>query len=87
MRAKLGPDDPATFNTMHNLANAYRATGKLDLALPLFEETLKLHKDKLGANHPATLKTMNNLGWCVFRCQETESGSAALGRNPEADES
>ena len=46
---------------MDNLANAYRATGKLDLALPLFEETVKLHKTKLGANHPATLNAMNGL--------------------------
>ena len=29
---------------MNNLAVAYQAAGKLDLALPLFEETLKLRK-------------------------------------------
>jgi tetratricopeptide (TPR) repeat protein len=31
------------------------------LALPLFEETLKLNKAKLGADHPVTLTSMNNL--------------------------
>jgi serine/threonine protein kinase len=32
-----------------------------ELALPLFEETLKLHKAKLGPEHPDTLTSMNNL--------------------------
>ena len=47
---------------MHNLASAYRAAGKLDLALPLFEETLKLRKAKLGPDHPDTAGTMVSLG-------------------------
>jgi tetratricopeptide (TPR) repeat protein len=46
---------------MNNLAGAYKSAGKLDLALPLFEETLKLHKAKLGPKHPSTLISMNNL--------------------------
>jgi tetratricopeptide (TPR) repeat protein len=36
--AKLGPDHPSTLTSMGNLAEGYRAAGKLDLALPLFEE-------------------------------------------------
>ena len=40
---------------------AYQDAGKLDLALPLFEETLKLGKAKLGPEHPDTLASMNNL--------------------------
>jgi tetratricopeptide (TPR) repeat protein len=39
----------------------YREAGKLDLALPLYEETLKLRRAKLGPDHPHTLATMNNL--------------------------
>jgi tetratricopeptide (TPR) repeat protein len=46
---------------MNTLAVAYQAAGKLNLALPLFEETLKLQKAKLGPDHPDTLTTMNNL--------------------------
>jgi tetratricopeptide (TPR) repeat protein len=46
---------------MNNLAEGYRATGKLELALPLYEETLKLSKVKRGADHPDTLTSMNNL--------------------------
>ena len=40
---------------------AYQAAGKLDLALPLFKETLKLRKAKLRPDHPDTLVSMNNL--------------------------
>ena len=37
----------------------YLAVGKLDQALPLLEETLKLRKAKLGPDHPDTLTSMN----------------------------
>ena len=46
---------------MHNLAFGYHAAGKLELALPLLEETLKLSKAKLGADHLDTLGGMDNL--------------------------
>ena len=60
-KAKLGPDDLETLHTMGNLALAYQAAGKLDLALPLFEETNKLMKAKLGPYHQDTLESLNNL--------------------------
>ena len=40
----------------------YRAAGRLDLALPLYEQTLAMRKSKLGPDHPDTLAGMNNLG-------------------------
>jgi tetratricopeptide (TPR) repeat protein len=46
---------------MNNVASAYLAAGKLGLALPLFEETLKLSKARLGPDHPDTLDSRNNL--------------------------
>ena len=46
---------------MNNLASAYKDAGKLDLALPLFEEALELRKASRGPNHPETLSSMNNL--------------------------
>ncbi len=48
--------------SMNNLAAGYWAGGKLDLAVPLFEETLKLEKARLGPEHPGTLQTQANLG-------------------------
>ncbi|MFO0842616.1 MAG: tetratricopeptide repeat protein [Gemmataceae bacterium] len=43
---------------MASLAAGYQAAGKLDLTLPLLEETLKLRKAKLGPDHPETLSSM-----------------------------
>ena len=61
VKQHLGTDHPDTLLSMNNLALAYQAAGKLDLALPLHEETLKLKKAKLGPDHPDTLTSMNNL--------------------------
>jgi serine/threonine protein kinase/tetratricopeptide (TPR) repeat protein len=61
IRRVLGPDHPDTLIAMNNLATAHQAAGKLDLALPLFEETFKLKKAKLGAEHPVTLTSLGNL--------------------------
>ncbi len=61
MKAKLGPNHPDTLVSMNSLATAYQATGKLDQAVPLFVETLKLMKANLGPDHPETLIAMNNL--------------------------
>ena len=46
---------------MNNLAEAYKLASKLDLPLPLLEETIKLLKAKLGPEHPDTISGMNNL--------------------------
>ena len=60
---------------MNHLALAYRAVGKLDLALPLFEETLKLRKAKLVPEHPNTLNSMGKLG--VTYCDANQGEKAA----------
>jgi hypothetical protein len=43
------------------MALAYKVAGKLDLALPLYVETLEKLTAKQGADHPDTLQTMSNL--------------------------
>jgi tetratricopeptide (TPR) repeat protein len=63
-KAKLGPDHPATLNSMNNLAASYFVAGQIERALKLREETLALRKAKLGPDHPATLTSMNNLADC-----------------------
>jgi tetratricopeptide (TPR) repeat protein len=52
---------------MNNLAEAYRASGQLDKALPLLEKTLDLRTSRLGPTHPDTLATMNNLAVGCWR--------------------
>ena len=61
LTALLGPDDDDTLESINDLAWAYRAAGKLNLALPLFEETLERRKAKLGPDDVRTLTSMNNL--------------------------
>jgi tetratricopeptide (TPR) repeat protein len=46
---------------MGDLASAYEAAGKLDLAVPLLEQTFARKKAKLGPDHPNTLQGMGNL--------------------------
>jgi serine/threonine protein kinase/lipopolysaccharide biosynthesis regulator YciM len=58
---KLGPDHRTTLVAMNNLALAYLDADKLDQAVPLFEETLRLRQAKLRPDDRATLGTMNNL--------------------------
>jgi tetratricopeptide (TPR) repeat protein len=45
---------------MNNLAVAYEKTGRLDDALPVYQESFKFSKAKLGPDHPDTLTTMHN---------------------------
>ncbi len=78
MKAKLGPEHPHTINSMNNLAGAYQAAGKLDLALPLFEESLMLMEAKLGPEHPHTLVIMNNLGSAYCVANRGENAAATL---------
>ena len=60
-KERLGADHPDTLSSMGSLAVGYRAAGKMDRALPLLEETLRLMTAKLGVDHPDTLSSMNNL--------------------------
>ncbi len=65
--AKLGADHSDTLTSMNDLAGAYLKDGKVDLALPLFEETLRLCRAKPGgADHYDTYRTMNDLA-CAYR--------------------
>jgi tetratricopeptide (TPR) repeat protein len=57
----LGLDHHITLGTMRNLALTYQEAGKLDLAVPLYEETLKLRKAKLGLAHPDARESMSDL--------------------------
>jgi tetratricopeptide (TPR) repeat protein len=60
-RHTLPPESPALAGKLADLGSALRAAGKHDLALPLFEETLRLRKAKLGPDHPDTLNAMSYL--------------------------
>jgi len=63
MKAKLGRDHPETLVAMNNLGRCYQETGRLAEALPLYEETLGLARNKpgLGPEHPYSLSFMKGL--------------------------
>ena len=65
------------------LALAYMAAGKPDLALPLFEETLRIRKAKLGAEHLDTLQNMNNLAGAYWAVGSETSLCGFLSRSCE----
>ena len=76
--AKPRPRQSRQLTSMNNLAVAYWAAGKLDLAMPLFEETLKLQKAKFGPDHPDTFICMNDLAMSRIWLPGSRTGPAAL---------
>jgi len=57
----LGPDHPTTLHTLHNLAAAYQAAGKLPKAIALLERVRDAEIAKLGPDHPDNLTTLDYL--------------------------
>ncbi len=62
VKTKFERDHPRTLIAMNNLARSYLAAKKVDQAVVLFEEALKLRKARFPADHPETLTCINNLG-------------------------
>jgi tetratricopeptide (TPR) repeat protein len=60
----LGADHPDTLTSTANLADAYRAAGKLEQALALYEQTLQRMRARLGPEHLGLLPVMNGLADC-----------------------
>jgi Flp pilus assembly protein TadD len=59
-RRVVGPEDPSTLATMHNLAFAINKQGRAEEAETLYRELLDVRRRVLGAEHPDTLKTTHN---------------------------
>ena len=57
----LGPDHSDTLGSRNNLANAYRAAGRIGEAITLHEQTLATRERVLGPDHSDTLGSRNNL--------------------------
>lgn len=54
-------DDPSWRAHWNQLAISYSDAGRVEEALRMCEEVLRLRREKLGADHPDTLRAMNNL--------------------------
>lgn len=59
--AQLGPDDPATLEVVHELAESERADGNVTTAVPHLERAYEKRKAVLGPDHPDTLTSMSQL--------------------------
>ena len=57
----LGPDYPDTLASRNSLAGAYRDAGRLEEAIPLFEQNLDDAARIMGPHHPHTLTARNQL--------------------------
>ena len=57
----LGDNHPDTLTSRNNLAGAYESAGRLDEAIPLYEQVLADSVRLLGDNHPHTLAFCHNL--------------------------
>jgi len=57
----LGKTHPDSLGFRNNLAGAYRAAGRLDEAITLFERTLADQQQVMGGSHPSALASGNNL--------------------------
>ena len=57
----LGSDHPSTLASRNNLAGAYQDSGRLDEAIPLYEQNLEDSTRILGPDHPSTLTARDNL--------------------------
>lgn len=58
----LGPDHRDSVVFRNNLARAHDLAGQLDLAIPLYEQTLRDRERILGPDDPQTATSRNNLG-------------------------
>ena len=57
----LGSDHPYTLISRNNLAYAYESAGRLEQAIPLYEQNLTEALRILGPDHPNTRLFRNNL--------------------------
>jgi tetratricopeptide (TPR) repeat protein len=58
---QLGKNHPDITNSLNNIAELYRRTGRYTEAEPLFIRSLAIAEEKLGANHRHTATILNNL--------------------------
>ena len=61
MKTERGPDHPDTLHAMHNLAVSCVQARRLDEAISLFEDVVRLRKAKLLPDHPETLASTDGL--------------------------
>ncbi|WP_371352360.1 FxSxx-COOH system tetratricopeptide repeat protein [Streptomyces malaysiensis] len=57
--------DDALVKSLNILAYAYHGAHRFDLAVPLRERSVDIHRARFGPDHPDTLAAMNSLGYAL----------------------
>jgi len=58
---KLGPDHPACYESMHELAVLYKEQARYEEAEKYLLKAVEGRRLKLGDTHPHTIESLNNL--------------------------
>ena len=66
-RRVLGPHDPQTLRTAHDLGKVADFQGRSTEAEKILSQTLEIQRRVLGPEHPDTLLSMNSLGNCYTK--------------------
>jgi tetratricopeptide (TPR) repeat protein len=65
----LGPDEPDTAASLHNLGGLLDSQGDFEGARSYYERALAIREKVLGPDHPDTATSLNNLG-CLLQAQD-----------------
>ena len=68
----LGPDDPATLITMHNIATMAMDAGDTTEAIAQFERIRDARDRVFGPEDPDNLPTLNNLAVAYWRTKQLD---------------
>jgi tetratricopeptide (TPR) repeat protein len=58
----VGPTHPTTLRARDTLAITLQKLGRMDEAIKIYEDVLRLRREQVGEENPLTLWAMNNLG-------------------------
>ena len=73
-KSALGPNDPLTLTSQHNLAECFVLGGEYDRAIELHKDTLARSKKVLGESHVDTLASMKDLGNALVYAARPDEG-------------
>jgi CHAT domain-containing protein len=76
--ALLGPNDPITAASLHNVGSAQLALGDFQAARPVLEKCAVDREQFFGVKNPATLNTMRNLNFLYSRTEELKLAGPLL---------
>lgn len=69
----LGEDHPDTLRSRDNLAVVYREAGRVEEAIPLYEQALSGFERVLGKDHPTTESCRENLAAAYRKAGVTDA--------------